>query len=225
MPARADSSDQSPTQIVRRIYDGSFIEGLSQRFKFDGNSPDIVKALLHMGVSYIVHRRLENTTSAAQSRRSAATLKRAINTFRKAIKKGEDLALPELMAIGALYANDPVLDIYDLEIEGKDDAYFYGLLRLLDFLEKGLDEEIRHSTGKPGPRANLGLQTMAIHAGQFFAVQLNGRPFTIDQHKPFKATQAFDFVKALVDPLDDVTQDDIITAIRSAKSRLIKIKN
>ena len=172
----------------------------------------------------MVARRREDTSDIVQSLRRTRALKRSLRAFQNTLKSDENLSLPDVMAMGAVHANSASNAAPDDKVDTNGDILFHDLSRLLNVLEFGLDEEINFGLRKSGPRVNLGLETMAMQVSQFFKVELNGRPFTIDQHKPFKATQAFDFVKALVDPLDDVTQNEIITVIRSAKSRLIKIE-
>lgn len=225
MRARVDADDARPIDIVQGIYTPEFLEKLGQRFNFDGTAPEIAARIARMGFNYIVARRQEDTSDLVQSLRHARGLKRSLHAFQYALKSDRDLHLPDVMAMGTVHANIASGAASGDKFDTNGDVLFQELSRLLDILGFGLKEEIELNLRKPGPRINLGLEIMAMQVSQFFKTELNGRPFTIDQHKPFKATQAFDFVEALVSPLDDVSQNEIITAIRSAKSRLIKSGN
>lgn len=226
MRARIDTDDGHPIDIIQRIYTLEFLEELGRRFNFNGTAPEIAARIVRMGFNYIVARRREDTSDIVQSLRQARALKRSLHAFQTVLKSNEDLDLPGVLAMGAVHANQLLSDVAPNDkIETNGDISYRQLLRLLDVLGFGMDQEIQLGLRKPGPRINLGLEIVAMQTSQFFKIELNGRPFTIDQHKPFKATQAFDFVKALIDPLDDLTQNEIVTAIRSVKSRLIKPEN
>jgi hypothetical protein len=224
MRARVDSGDGHPIDIVQRIYCLEFLEKLGRRFEFHATAPENAARIVRMGLNYVVARRREDMADTLKSVHQVRALKRSLHAFQTALESGENFDLPDVLAMGAVRANMASDAASDDKNDTNGDVLFHELSRLLDVLDYGLDEEIRLNLRKPGPRINLGLENMAMQVSQFFKIELNGRPFTIDQHKPFKATQAFDFVKALVDPLDDVTQNEIITAIRSAKSRLIKVE-
>ncbi|MGC9955134.1 MAG: hypothetical protein ABSD21_12770 [Rhizomicrobium sp.] len=54
------------------------------------------------------------------------------------------------------------------------------------------------------------------HVTDFFLVTLN-RPFAIDHPKPIAASQAFDFVGAIIVPLGDVSDTELMPAIRAER--------
>lgn len=216
-------SREIPAQAARRIFNPGFLEALGRQFKFDGKGPEITAALVRMGISYLALKRQENTREIQLLRRRYKKFAAEINAFRKSLKN--DAEIPLLMYFSALQLNEPPPQsefpgLTPHERQNSGEPYVRELLRLLDILSEGLKQQIGRSGSKSGPRTNLALKSLALKAGEFFAQELNGRSFTIDPHKPFKATKAFDFVKALVEPLDKVTDDDIITAIRAAKAKL-----
>lgn len=224
MPAPANQEDREiPAQAARRVFNAGFLERLGQQFTFDGKDPEIAAAIIRMGISYISLRQKENTREIQQLRSRYKKLAGEIKSFRKLLEKDEEL--PLLMYFSALQLKEPppkskFPGLTPHERQNSGEPYFRELLRLLNILSEGLNQQIRRSGLKSGPRSNPALESLALKAGQLFAQELNGRPFTIDPHKPFKPTKAFDFVKALVAPLDSVTDAEIITAIRAAKLKL-----
>ena len=60
----------------------------------------------------------------------------------------------------------------------------------------------------------MALQNLVIHAADFWELDLKRR-FRIDYRKGAGLTPGFDFVKALLKPIDDVTDKQIITAMRT----------
>jgi len=69
--------------------------------------------------------------------------------------------------------------------------------------------------GSPRGRSkNMALANLVIHAADFWEMDLKRR-FRIDYHKGAGLTPGFEFVKALLKPIDDVTDTQIITAMRT----------
>jgi len=60
----------------------------------------------------------------------------------------------------------------------------------------------------------MALQNLVIHAADFWELDLKRR-FRIDYHKGAGLTLAFEFVKALLKPIDEVTDTQIIAATRT----------
>jgi hypothetical protein len=103
------------------------------------------------------------------------------------------------------------------------EPYFLELIRLLELLEKSALEQSNNFRERPGPKINLGLEFLVRRVADLFLTILN-RPFSVDHHKPIAASEAFDFISALVAPLDDVSDTEIMTAIRTEQNRRNKIK-
>ena len=228
MRALIDKDGQEfPGHIVRRVYGRDFLKAIGRQFEFNPDDSEIIARIFHMGVCYIAFRRREDGDDMRQLRAHYAKLSRGIEVFRELLDENKDLDIPQMMYFSALQLGEqppnghfPGLTAHELTQSGE--PYFREFLRLLEILSNGIKSDLARSAPKPGPKMNFGLEVIAIQASQFFAVELNRRPFTIDPHKPFKPTEAFDFVKSLVEPLDRVTDDQIVTAIRSAKSKLAK---
>jgi hypothetical protein len=223
MPARIDLDiDERPRSIIQREYNADYILGLGRQFKFDPKDPEIAARIYMMGSSYLIARRQDNSEDLPLLNKRLLKFGREIDSFRLALDKAADLDLPTMMYFSALELNQPPpggafagLTQHDREQSGE--PYFREFMRILGILANAVQNDKKRSASKRGPRVNSGLEIIARQAAQFFAVELKDRPFTIDPHKPFKATPAFDFVKALVAPLDDVTDNEIVTAIRGAK--------
>jgi hypothetical protein len=224
MPARIDlDAREMPAQIIHRIYNADFVTGIGQQFQFAGKDPEIVAQIIRMGISYIALRRMENRGDMQRLHNHYIRFARDIKSFQQVLEKSAQLDLSQLMYFSALELNQPppggnFPGLTKHQRERSGDPYILELRRLLEILAKGAEEHARRSAPNRGPPVNWGLQTLALHAAQFFSIELKGRPFTIDPHKPFKPTVAFDFIRALVQPLDTVTDNQIVSAIRAAKA-------
>jgi hypothetical protein len=223
MPARIDLDiDERPRAIIQRAYDADYILGLGRQFKFDPKDLEIATRIYMMGAAYLIARRQDNSEDLPLLNKRLHKFDREIDLFRQALDKAADLDLPTMMYFSALELNQPppgraFPGLTQHQREQSGEPYLREFMRILDILAHAVQNDKKRSASKRGPRVNSGLEIIARQAAQFFAVELKDRPFTIDPHKPFKATPAFDFVKALVAPLDDVTDNEIVTAIRGAK--------
>jgi hypothetical protein len=88
------------------------------------------------------------------------------------------------------------------------------LLRLLELTKATSAWHAQKMASRSGRRANLGLHELARKAAEFW-IEVLHEPFTLDYHEGAGVTRAFEFVKALVTPLDDVTDKQIVTAMRA----------
>jgi hypothetical protein len=88
----------------------------------------------------------------------------------------------------------------------------------LELLKNSSLDQAEYFRGRPGPKINIGLEYLVRRVADLFLATLN-RPFSIDHHKPLAASEAFDFVSALVAPLDDVSDTEITTAIRAEQNQ------
>jgi hypothetical protein len=92
----------------------------------------------------------------------------------------------------------------------------------LELLEKSALDQINHFRERSGPKTNAGLEYLVRHVADLFLTTLN-RPFTVDHHKPVAESEAFDFVAALIAPLDDISDTEIMTAIRAEQNARRKL--
>jgi len=225
MPVRKGTETDLPASLIRRIYDAAFFSEIARQFKFDTENPETIAAINRMGISYLISRQLEDWHDPVDQRKRLKKLESEIHRFLATLEKSQDLEIPQLMYFSALKSgqprpqtNFPSLTAHQQTQSGE--PYARELLRLLTILENGIADAAKMAAPKRGPKPNLGLESLAFQAAEFFASQ--NRPFTIDAHKPFQATEAFDFVKMLVQPLDDISDDNIVTAIRGAKVKIQK---
>jgi hypothetical protein len=88
------------------------------------------------------------------------------------------------------------------------------LQRLLQLLKAAAEPRVQDLGSPRGRRKNIALANLVIHAADFWEMDLKRR-FRIDYHKGAGLTPGFDFVKALLKPIDHVTDRQIITAMRT----------
>ena len=230
MPARIDLDiSERPVAIIGRVYNAPYLSELALQFKFDGKDPEIVSRIKRMGIFYLIERRRESPNESRQLNNRYKKLSREIELFRQALNKNADLDLAQMIYFSALQLEEPAPTgafpgLTQHERKQSGEPYFREFIRILDILDHAVKKHKNKSAPRRGPRINAGLDVISRQAMTFFAVELKGRRFSIDPHKPFKATPAFDFVKALVEPLDNVTDDEIVTAIRGAKSQKMTSK-
>jgi hypothetical protein len=218
--ARIDADGETnPHELVGRVYTDEFIAGLAKQFDFDAQNPDIVRKIKRIGQLNIVFRRDEPGAELSELRGKHLKLAGQAQQFLKAIKSFCMSADKEILYMTAVRLEEPPPQtefpgLTEHEKRQTSEPYLRELERLTRLFQAACEEIAEFYTLRRGPKINSGLQVLVMHAVRFFKEELNGRPFTLDHYKPFKSTQAYDFVKVLVEPLDDATHDNIVTAIR-----------
>jgi hypothetical protein len=230
MRARIDTDDSlHPAEIIDRAYNGDFCDALKSRFPFCTAISDIENRLKHLGRIYIALRRDEGREENHRSqKRDRISLKAEIARFRKALKKhggNEEIILALELAARNLSEPPPKTELPDLTDHEKrgGEPYLRELQRLLEIFSAAAELQAEFLAIRRGPKINSGVEFIVRRTADLFAEDLQ-RPFTIDHHKPFKPTEAFLFVRALVDAIDDVTDDSIVSAMRAERNARLKLK-
>jgi len=231
MRARIDTDDSlHPAEIIERVYGAAFFEALKLNFGFCAAISDIEKRIKYIGRLYIVLRREEDRDEIHRSlRRSRQSLKAETERFIKVLEKhGErdETALGFQFAAQSLNEPPPKTEFPDLTDHEKrgGEPYLRELQRLLKLLVAATELQAILLSTKRGPKINFGLEFIVRRTADLFTNELQ-RPFTIDHHKPFKPTEAFLFIRALIDPLDNVPDDGVVSAIRAERGRRKKLEN
>lgn len=213
--ARADDGSKWPREIAERIYSDQFLSELKERFGFDALKPETAAAIRDIAFRYIIFRREENQPKHRKRwRRDFLKLEKATSDYLALLKHHEERDIASDISLAA--SLDPKWD--DLrKHEPKNHnarAYVHTLRRLLELMKATASWHAQNMVSRVGRPANLGLQELTRKAAEFWIETLNRR-FTLDYHEGAGITRAFEFVKALVTPLDDVTDKQIITAMRA----------
>jgi hypothetical protein len=87
------------------------------------------------------------------------------------------------------------------------------LSRHLEILNAGLETMVAQSAPSSGRPINQGLEVFVRHAANFWTQEL-AREFTLDYEDGTGTTQAFLFVQFLISPLADISDKQIVTAMR-----------
>ena len=118
-----------------------------------------------------------------------------------------------------------ISDLSETQIKGRNDRHYRHLIGLLNLLAASVNIKLDFSKLSSGPRKNAALESLTQSASYFWSHNV-GRKFSIDYHKGSGLTEAFQFVRALIDPLDaNVSDQQIITAMRTEiKSRRARQK-
>ena len=220
MRARVDTGSATPTALIDVAYSDEFHLALERQFRLKSDKSEIRAELRKIGRLYLVLRRSENNREMRRElRRENAQLARQTNKFLKILRGAphDDIASGLYMTALRLGEGMPATLFPELsahEQSQSGEPYLLELIRLLELLEKSALERADYFRERPGPKINLGLEYLVRHVADLFLATLT-RPFTIDHHKPVAASEAFDFVSALIAPLDDVSDTEIMTAIRA----------
>jgi hypothetical protein len=227
---RVDSGTENRGEFIKRAYPGQFLENLAMRLNLPPFDAEMVKEIKGMGWTYIVIRN-EDPAEKKQIRQEYQELKRAIERFVPILREAEQRDFSSDIDIAArrLCEPRPKTDFPDLTEHQKQrgEPYLRELFRLLNIAKSAAEHQLMFFSNRRGPRINSGLAMLVKRAAAFFEIELH-QPFTIDHQKPFKPTKAFDFVRALIGPLDDeVSDDEIVTAIRAelAERRKLIVRN
>lgn len=217
--ARVDDGIEPPKTIAARVYSDQFLSELKKQFRFDALAPETAAELRDIAFRYIVFRREENQPAFRKSsRREFLALQEATECYLALLERHEtrDLAsdihlAASLENIGEDRGNSP-----DVAGQKRHDgkAYLRDLVRLLELIKRTAAWHARFLETRGGRPKNFGLEELARKAAEFWSTELN-RQFTVDYHKGTGVTVAFKFVRALVAPLDDVSDRQIVTAMRA----------
>lgn len=229
MRARIDRvGDASPHTLIDREYSDQYFDALERQFGLESGNTGTRRKLKNIGVHYLIARHREDDRKARQNERKAnALLARQTNKFLQILRKTpqDDITFGLHMTALRIGAPPPATifpELSEHEQRQSGEPYYLELVRLLELLEKSALDQINHFRERSGPKINCGLEYLVRHVADLFLTTLN-RPFTVDHHKPVAASEAFDFVAALIAPLDDVSDTEIMTAIRAEQSARRKL--
>jgi len=221
MHARIDKTgEENPNALIDAAYSDQYFTVLERRFRLETGNAETRRELRNIGVRYLTSRRSEdNRKMRHELRRESAQLARQTNQFLQILRNAprDDITFGLYMTALSLHEAMPDTIFPELSAHAQrhsGEPYFLELMRLLELLEKSALEQANRLRERPGPKVNLGLEYLVRHVADLFLTSLK-RPFTVDHHKPVAASDAFDFVSALVSPLDDVSDTEITTAIRA----------
>ena len=97
--------------------------------------------------------------------------------------------------------------------------YYRELIWLLELLKASTERSIKMLTSPPGPKINEALEGFVRKVADFWVLRLNQR-FSVyhrkrdDPRTGDRLTPAFKFIRALVAPLDDISDNNLVTAMR-----------
>ncbi len=220
MRARIDTGSDNPAALINVASSDTFLTALDRQFHLESGESEIRRELNNIGRHYLILRRSENDREMRREmRRQYAQLAKQTGNFLKILRDApqDDIASCLYMTALRLGEGMPATifpELSEHEQRHSGEPYFRELIRLSELLEKSALEQVNYFRERPGPKINSGLEYLVRHVASLFLTALN-RPFTIDHHKPIAASEAFDFVSALIAPLDDVSDTEIMTAIRT----------
>jgi hypothetical protein len=221
--AKADTDDNQTYQaIIDRVYTDEFLLALKVKFDFDAPRPDLAQQIRRIGRNYIFERRFEDDIDRdRKSRESYRAFLKVTEPFLEWLKKSYEhpdfynIATEMLMISQGRNEPEPQSQFPDLsEHERRVEAHYRELVRLTELLKATLTHRIDFLKPKRGPKRDFALEHLVISAAVFWTFDL-GRGFTLDHHKGAGLTKAFEFVRTLAKPLDDIPDDKIITAMRT----------
>lgn len=233
MRVRIDDG-QNPSAIAAKAYDDEFLAALAEKFDFDARNPEFADELRRIARIYILDRRHDGDNEWPQNAlKSYRSFLKTTDAFLKWLRESYghpdfyNIATEMLVMARARSRPEPEpqnkfpgLTEHQRHVE----AHYRELLRLTELLRATLVRRIKLSKRKPGPRPDETLRHFVIGCSEFWIHQL-GRKFTIDYHNGAGLTRAYEFVRMLLEPLDNVSEKDIVNAMRAEKSQLRKLKS
>ncbi len=229
MRARIDTGIESPDALIDAAYSDLFFAAHERQFRLEGGESETRDELRNIGRYYLILRRTEDSREMRRElRKQYVQLAKQTDIFLQILRNAahDDIAFGLYMTALRLGEPFPATKFAGLSAHAQTQSgepYFRELIRLLELLEKSAFEQADNFRERPGPKINLGLEFLVRRVADLFTTTLN-RPFSIDHHKPVAASKAFDFVSALIAPLDDVSDTEITTAIRAKQNWRRKIK-
>lgn len=217
--ARIDQENEFPGDIADRVYSDEFLAGLGKKFNLN-LTIEVRRELHRMAQIYIANLRLGTDDSWDRTqRRRYRQLKSAASRFAKTIKafEDDDIASHLFMTVRVM-ENEALLGDKLISAQRNmphNRTIYPHIMNLIDLIGEAAECKVKEFIFPRGPKGNPGLHSMTMHAIALWQVDF-GRRFTVDYHKGSGLTDAFQFMRALIDPLDDVSDQQIITAMRHA---------
>jgi hypothetical protein len=224
MRASVDTGSENPADLIDAAYSVVFFTAFERQFGLESRKSEIRDSLRNIGRQYIVVRRTEDGREMRRElRRQNAQLAKQTNSFLEILRATSTEEIAASLYMTALRLNEPIPSTKFAEISPhaqsqSGEPYFRELIRLLELLEKSSLEQADYFRERPGPKTNLGLEFLVRRVADYFVSELK-RPFSVDHHKPIAASEAFDFISALIAPIDQVSSTEIMTAIRTEQNR------
>jgi len=217
--ARVDDGLEHPRVIAGRVYSDRFLSGLKAEFGFDALKPTIAAELRDIAFAYIVFRREENQPAYRRTtRRQFLALQTATERYLSLLEQHQqrDLASDIHLVMSLEYAANKEMTIPRIAGSKRFDgiAYLRDLIRLLELIKQTANRQAHFFEARGGRPKNLGLEELTRKAAELWSKQLKRR-FTLDYHEGTGLTAAFKFVRALVAPLDEIPDRQIVTAMRA----------
>jgi hypothetical protein len=217
--------------LVPVLYSDQFLAGLAKRFDFPPLAPEAVDEFRSVARHYLVINGEEPLRArASEYHREAMALLRTTEKFIEALKQAQedDIAFEMFRLARSHRPPTDKFDIADLpeaQLEMRNNRHYEHLLGLSRLLAAAAQRQLDQFKLPQGRRKNAGLQWLVDYADIFWTGTLH-RKFSIDYHQGSYLSRAYEFVEALVKPLDSsVTETQIITAMRAqVKSRNKELK-
>ncbi len=211
-------------QSEREYYTEDFICALAAVYNFDAADIYLLTDLYEIAYRYRLGNRLAagDKERMPEYRKNLSKLQRKYRAFMDELEaQGGDYFNLEVSG-GARIAEaldlgvDPDLDPQDYAGMqfSKSYCYWYEFERYTTFFGLGLDHNIEQLKSRGGRPKNQGLHLSIGYIGRFWERRL-GRKYTVDHHGGQGLTEAFEFTKRLLTPLDDIDDVQIITAMRT----------
>ncbi len=214
----ADDKPEDSHSIAERLYSKEFLRNLGERFSFDAMATENAADIRHIGHYYLATSRAQKSEKKfiPSERKLFAQFHKEINRIIDRVRALEN-DIPLLMQFGAVHiTNSPDRkSAHSRKFKYESgEQHYQELLYRLESLQAGIAFQHEQLKSPPGPKPDDALKYIVRHAARFWEERLN-RNFSLDYHKGAGTTPAFDFVRALIEPLADISDTKIITAMRA----------
>ena len=209
---RNQNAHKAPASDTGTIYSRVFLEDLGQKFGFDPFGSDNAEAIELIGRRYrIAYRHEKEPDSAKEMRLEYLQLAKETERYLNFLRIAESREFGAEMQIIARVnwaakslqkkAGPPISPLSDL-------------FELLDLLRETTAYGAKQFAPRKGRKRDFALEGLVRHTADFWTEKL-GRRFRIDYHEGSGTTEAFQFVKTLLEPFADIPDTKIVTAMRA----------
>ena len=209
----------SPLERAQRALSAEFLKHLGDKFGFDGADRKIAESVRDIAQAYFVVLGRRKLNFRKEARREYLQLIRDTAKFLEILENAKALGLADDMEIIArmrAHISSPAKS-HPITNDRNSAGKFDQLIALLNLLGLTAEHGKEIYSSKPGPKVDKALETLVRRAMDYWIFNL-GRKFTIDHHKGTGTTKSFEFVRTLASQLGDISDTEIVTAIRADKS-------
>ena len=214
-----EPENRNPYSQYAEIFTDDFLSEIGIEFDLDTSDKFIRGRLYEIPHRFFLARRIDDRgKSIREIRKEFETLEKRLVKFQQQLETLDGYGIDTEIYYGAkmLPNFDPNLDSADYPefVYKSSIAYKYEFYRYLNFLQLGIDRELKQLKTPGGRPRDEGLHLAVRYIANFWIEDLS-RTYSLDYHEGSGITDAFRFTARLIQKIEAIEEKQIVTAMRT----------